>query len=435
MNRSHCRAEGETTAPGRRVPLSHRRIEEARYRSLKDPYQRALDAFARELQELLEGEGLHVTVRARVKTFESYYRKLIGKLQAAGENGGDTRVNDLLGVRVICPFQGDLKTSEAALRRSLTVLEVRRKGQEHSYREFGYDSTHLLIRLPESVCRDAGVESQPVCEVQVRTTLQEAWAEIEHELVYKAELTPLDEPLRRKLASLKATLTLSDNIFQEIRDYQRQMQDELRLRKAGLWGRILQIAAQRGTDDSGGLDPAEESAPAPGNGRRRSRGLEAAEDIDVMLLRALAAHNRRELEEALRLYSRILAHDLSPRARTIVLVHRGMARFERGDLEEARGDFSQAIESDDRSERAYFLRGITRWALGELGEALLDLTESLERGPLQVDVLVCRALLRCQQGDSAGALSDTEQVLAIAPDSPEARDLQDLLTVELTGDG
>ena len=433
MNQSSRRDEGATEAQGGKIPLSHRRIEEARYRSLKDPYQRALDALARQLQELLEREGLHVTVRARLKTFESYYKKLLGRLQEPGKNGGDARVNDLLGVRVICPFQGDLKTAEAALRRSLAVLEVQRKGQEHSYREFGYDSTHLLVRLPEPVCREAGVEAQPVCEVQVRTTLQEAWAEIEHELVYKAELTPLDEPLRRKLASLKATLTLSDNIFQEIRDYQRQMQDELRLRKAGLWGRILQIAARRGTDDPGGLDPRAESSPAPGNSRRHPGGLEAPDDIDLMLLRALAAHNRRELEEALRLYSRILEHDLSPRARTIVLVHRGMARFERGDLEEAGEDFSKAIESEEGTERAYFLRGITRWALGESAEALLDLSESLKRGPLQVDVLVCRALLRCQQGDSAGALSDTEQVLAIAPDSAEAMDLQDLLTVELTG--
>jgi putative GTP pyrophosphokinase len=269
----------------------------------------------------------------------------------------------------------------------------------------------------------------------VRTTLQEAWAEIEHELVYKAELAPLDEPMRRKLASLKATLTLSDNIFQELRDYQRQMQDELKLRKSSLWERVRAIAARRS------LAGPTERAPNP-DGRAQglesgARGAETSErmlDIDVILLKALAAHNREELAEALRLYTLILAHPLPGKARTVVLLHRGTAHFQNGDLAEALEDFSEALQLDDSSGRAYFLRGVTRWALGEPGEAMLDFSESLRRNPLQVDVLAARALFRFQEGDSAGALADLEQVLAIAPESPEAVDLQKFLTVEVTAD-
>ena len=435
VNRSHQLSDRDEPPPEQVVSLSYRRLIETRYHRTEESLHQILDALAREIQQILEREGLHVTVRARLKSFESYYRKLIGKLQETRISGGNMKVNDLLGIRVICPFQGDLRNAESALRRDFTILEVEYKGRHQSYREFGYDSTHLLLQVPARILRSLEIESGDfVCEVQVRTILQEAWAEIEHELVYKAELTPLDEPLKRKLASLKATLTLSDNIFQEIRDYQRQMQDKLRLRKASLWDRILKMA---GWDSVSTPDqPRSDNERSAGAGFDSSTvpEFDTTEDIDSMLLKALSAHNRQELGKALELYTRILAHDLAPKARTIVLLHRGVAFFLRGDLERAYSDFTEALRLDERSERAYYFRGIAGWALGQADGALKDLSESLKIDPLQTEVLFCRALLRSQRGDSAGALTDTEQVLAIDPDSAEAIDLQNLLTEDITAE-
>jgi putative GTP pyrophosphokinase len=410
-------------------------LAETRYQQTKESLHQVLNVLSSEIQRILEREGIHVTVRARLKSFESYYRKLIGKLNNTRLRDGNMKVNDLLGIRVICPFQGDLTNAEHALKRDFTVLEVEHKGRDQSYREFGYDSTHLLLRVPEHILGSLKIESGDfVCEVQVRTILQEAWAEIEHELVYKAELTPLDEPLKRKLASLKATLTLSDNIFQEIRDYQRQMQDKLRLRKARLWDRILKMA---GWDSVAALDRPrlyKERPVAVDFNSSTDIESDTTEDIDAMLLKALSAHNRQELGTALELYTRILAHDLAPTARTIVLLHRGVAFFLRGDPERAYSDFTEALRLGERSERAYFFRGITGWALGQHDGALRDLSESLKIDPLQTEVLFCRALLLSKRGDSAGALTDTEQVLAIDPDSAEAIDLQDLLSQEITAE-
>ena len=78
-------------------------------------------------------------------------------------------------------------------------------------------------------------------EVQLRTILQEAWAEVEHELVYKAEFTPFDEPMKRKLAALNANLSLSDIIFQEILDYQRRLTSELERRRSAFYGKIEDV--------------------------------------------------------------------------------------------------------------------------------------------------------------------------------------------------
>ena len=432
MNRSHHLSDGKESPPDQVVSLTHRRLAETRYEQTKESLRHVLDALARDIQRILELEGIHVTVRARLKSFESYYRKLIGKLHETRIHDGNMKINDLLGIRVICPFQGDLRNAESALRQNYTVLEVEHKGRDHSYREFGYDSMHLLLRVPQRILSSLEIESEHfVFEVQVRTILQEAWAEIEHELVYKAELTPLDEPLKRKLASLKVTLTLSDNIFQEIRDYQKQMQDKLRLRKARLWDRILKMA---GWYSMAPLDQPRSNKDGPVAVDINSSTYiesDSTEDINAMLLKALSAHNRQELGKALELYTQILAHDLVPTARTIVLLHRGVAFFLRGDPERAYSDFTEALRLGERSERAYYFRAIAGWALGQHDEAMKDLSESLKIDPLQTEVLFCRALLRSQRGDTAGALTDTEQVLAIDPESSEALDLRDLLTEEI----
>jgi len=63
------------------------------------------------------------------------------------------------------------------------------------------------------------------CEIQVRTILQHAWAEIEHDLVYKS---PADIPfrVRRRFASLAGLLEIADREFESLR------QDEMAVRRA-----------------------------------------------------------------------------------------------------------------------------------------------------------------------------------------------------------
>jgi len=84
---------------------------------------------------------------------------------------------------------------------------------------------------PADLVESLALADPPPCEIQVRTILQDAWAEVEHELIYKSKFLPFDQPLKRKMAALNANLTLSDIIFQEIREYQRQLNQELEKRR------------------------------------------------------------------------------------------------------------------------------------------------------------------------------------------------------------
>ena len=75
-----------------------------------------------------------------------------------------------------------------------------------------------------SITRGCGYTCRHVVEVQVRTILQDAWAEVEHELIYKSHFRfPNSDSIRKKLAAVNASLSLADMIFQEIRDAQKEM--------------------------------------------------------------------------------------------------------------------------------------------------------------------------------------------------------------------
>ncbi|MDR2144580.1 MAG: RelA/SpoT domain-containing protein, partial [Treponema sp.] len=137
-------------------------------------------------EEVLCGLPSRPAVRGRQKDFDSFYRKYLKLLKSQQE----PVLTDLIGIRVICPFLEDLRLVEKTLRKHFSVLEVDKKGAHFSFKEFGYESTHLLINIPPEIIKRRGNADCSIAEVQVRTILQDAWAEVEHELVYKAEFTP-----------------------------------------------------------------------------------------------------------------------------------------------------------------------------------------------------------------------------------------------------
>jgi putative GTP pyrophosphokinase len=167
-----------------RLPLAPRHQLEEEYVRRTDGYSRLLDRLWRDIKEQLDDAGIRATIKFRVKQFRSWYTKVLARVDTGSES---LRITDVLGIRIVCPFLQDMTRVTALLQRLYTVEEVDHKGSQYSYQYFGYQSIHLLIRLPYS---EDLKDDYPVCEIQVRTILQEAWAEVEHELVYKSDFTP-----------------------------------------------------------------------------------------------------------------------------------------------------------------------------------------------------------------------------------------------------
>ncbi len=118
-------------------------------------------------------------------------------------------IGDQLGVRVITFVGGDVDAAAALLSENFVVLDDRDLGElTASEGRFGYASRHLQLEL-------GGREVQ----IQLRTVLQHAWAEFEHDIRYKGEV-PAEHinEFDRRFTMAAGLLELADREFSMIRD-------------------------------------------------------------------------------------------------------------------------------------------------------------------------------------------------------------------------
>ena len=170
------------------------------------------------LQESLERSGIVVTaVEARIKTEES----LAGKLALKGAKYATlSDITDVLGARVITFYTDDVDRI-ASMADQLFEIDWNNsvdKRRLHQLDSFGYNSLHYICRVPGYDLR---------FELQLRTTLQHAWAAINHDTGYKSGVEIPREYLRR-INRLAGLLEMADDEFSRIRseitDYRRRVQ-------------------------------------------------------------------------------------------------------------------------------------------------------------------------------------------------------------------
>ena len=125
------------------------------------------------------------SIKSRIKT----PRSIIGKLKRRGYpislQSMMENLNDIGGIRVICPFIEDIYTVADMLMRQddLTLLE--KKDYIRSPKPNGYRSLHLILEVPIFLSE----ATKPVrIELQLRTIAMDFWASLEHQLRYKSDV-------------------------------------------------------------------------------------------------------------------------------------------------------------------------------------------------------------------------------------------------------
>ena len=351
--------------------------------------------------------------KTRVKSFDSYYAKLL-KFPPADPAINFPVVTDLIGIRIVCPFLQNLSEVENVLLQNFIIKEVERKGADRTFCEFGYESTHVLADIPESFKVGLLLPKNLIFEVQIRTILQDAWAEVEHELIYKFEFSPFDFPLKRKFASINASLSLADILFQEIRDAQNSLNTELDKRREQFY-----LCADEFTNDLLGDSSANEEKSAT-----EVTNDSALETIDSMIFNAIRAHNRKDFSKAEALYTKILDQKPNELVASIVYKHRGMAFFAQGAYENAYKDFSASLNENPKNFRSYYYAGIVLMMTDKNPEAITMFTKSLEINGYQAHVYFRRALAYFQENQLILALHDLDDAVALGLSAEEEKKLR-----------
>lgn len=169
--------------------------------------------------ELLRLEGVTVhSVHARVKERP----KLQEKLEREGKNYRALKdVTDIIGVRVITHFEDEVDKIGALIEREF-VTDTDKSVDKRKLLDpdrFGYLSLHYICSLSHDRIRLAENRRfrELACEIQIRSILQHAWAEIEHDLGYKSG-HGIPAPIRRRFSRLAGLLEVADEEFAAIRD-------------------------------------------------------------------------------------------------------------------------------------------------------------------------------------------------------------------------
>ena len=185
---------------------------------------RATAGFTALLISALDDAGInYLTVSGRTKSIESFAGK------AARTQDGKLlfpdpleQITDQIGLRVITYVRDDVDAVAQLLAEELTVLEDRDMGQETADQgRWGYSSRHLVVAVDSS--RTLSPEQEALrkltASVQVRTVLQHAWAEFEHDIRYKGTVPEEHAPdLNRRFTLAAGLLELADKEFSAIRD-------------------------------------------------------------------------------------------------------------------------------------------------------------------------------------------------------------------------
>ncbi|MGB3827674.1 MAG: DUF429 domain-containing protein [Ornithinimicrobium sp.] len=187
------------------------------------------DAYTELVTALLDDAGInYLSVTGRTKSVASFAVKAHRRVEGRPEFSDPMRqITDQIGVRVITFVHSDVSAVADLLAAQMTVLDDRDMGQETAREgRFGYASRHVLVAADdEDQVRAVGRHR---ASVQVRTVLQHAWAEFEHDIRYKGTVPQEHAPdLDRRFTLAAGLLELADREFSTIRDrLQESMTDQ-----------------------------------------------------------------------------------------------------------------------------------------------------------------------------------------------------------------
>lgn len=191
-----------------------------------DTYKTLAESVVSVLKTALRSQKIsYVDIPFRYKEKKSFLKKLKGKSYA-----NYTEMTDLAGIRVITLVERDVEEVGNLINQlfQVHVDDSVNKSASLGDNKVGYRSVHHVCDIGKT--RSGLLENIPLeglsFEIQVRTALEHAWAEIEHDRGYKLD-GELPSHLKRRFALLSGLLESADLEFNrltlEIEEYSKEI--------------------------------------------------------------------------------------------------------------------------------------------------------------------------------------------------------------------
>ncbi len=130
-------------------------------------------------------------VNTRIKSPKSIVQKMKKKEYKLTYGNMIENINDIAGVRIICPLQKDIYSIKNLLQSIPGIETLKEKDYITKPKTSGYSAYHIILAVPVML------SSQMIyvkVEVQIRTMAMDFWSSLEHKMKYK----PKEEPSKKK---------------------------------------------------------------------------------------------------------------------------------------------------------------------------------------------------------------------------------------------
>ena len=121
-------------------------------------------------------------INKRIKTPKSIMKKMKDKELECTYKDMVENINDIAGIRVICPLKKDIFSIKNMIQKLPGVKTIKEKDYITNPKKSGYSAYHLVLGVPV-------VLSQSIIyvkvEVQIRTMAMDFWSSLEHKMKYK----------------------------------------------------------------------------------------------------------------------------------------------------------------------------------------------------------------------------------------------------------
>lgn len=174
------------------------------------------DDIARVLTDELSDTGIsYDQVSVRIKDRRSFLTKL---RNPDFPNYCDFEsAHDVIGIRITSLTASEIPLLVRVMRNLFTVEDVVDKTKKAvSEGRFGYASRHVIARVDISRLPELKALDGRLVEIQLRTVLQHAWAEYEHDIRYKNPSGDLPVEVHRAFTLAAGLIELADEQFDNI---------------------------------------------------------------------------------------------------------------------------------------------------------------------------------------------------------------------------
>ena len=121
-------------------------------------------------------------------------------------------VDDIAGIRVVCPFKSDIPKVVEILEENPNLEILQKKDYITKPKKSGYSGYHIIAQTPVNI---GDALANVKTEIQIKTMAMDFWSSTEHKLKYKAK-NKLSKSDSKKMVKYAKIINKMDNEIMKI---------------------------------------------------------------------------------------------------------------------------------------------------------------------------------------------------------------------------